>query len=72
MQSQSTTHPSAHRFIRIGEVMRKIGAGRNFIYSSIAVGVFPSQIKLSPRLSVWDEAEVDAWMQAQSAIRESK
>lgn len=56
------------RFLRRGEVERIVGAGRNFVYSHPG---FPRPVRISPRLSVWLESQVRAWM-AQQVIGHSQ
>ena len=49
------------KFLRLPEVVSRIGVSRLAIYVWTAAGKFPAQVKLGS-LTVWIEAEVDAWM----------
>ena len=57
----------AKRIIRLPIVEERTGLSRSSIYSGIAAGTFPAQIPLGPRAVAWDEAEVDAWIEARIA-----
>jgi prophage regulatory protein len=50
------------QFMRIGDVIRATGLSRTEIYRRIQQGRFPSQRRLSHRVSVWVKGEVDQWM----------
>jgi prophage regulatory protein len=53
---------SSFRALRLPHVMAKTGMSRTHIYRLVNKGEFPAPFKLSDRLSVWNEAEVDAWL----------
>lgn len=55
------------RFIRRPEVVAKVGLCATTIFNLERVGKFPKHILLTPRVAVWDETEVDAWMSEQMA-----
>ncbi len=48
--------------LRLPHVMAKTRLSRTHIYRLIKRAEFPAPFKLSDRLAVWDEAEVDAWL----------
>jgi prophage regulatory protein len=50
------------RALRLPHVMAKTGLSRTHIYRLIKRAEFPAPFKLSDRLAVWNEAEVDAWL----------
>ena len=50
------------RFLRIGDLQKKVGLSRSQIYKLIADGDFPKQDKLGERISVWQESKVEEWM----------
>lgn len=50
------------RTIRLPEVMAKTSLSRTHIYRLVRTGGFPTNRKLSERVSVWNEAEIDAWL----------
>ena len=52
------------RFLRLPDVMLRVGLSRPTIYKSIAAGRFPKYIKVGSA-SVWNSREVEAWMRAQ-------
>ncbi len=52
------------RFIRRPEAQAKTGLGATTIYNMEKAGRFPKHFNITPRCAVWDEAEVDAWMDA--------
>lgn len=60
----SRTLPPGHkRFLRRPEVCEKIGLSASSIYAMERAGNFPQHILLTPHCAVWDEAQVEAWMQ---------
>jgi prophage regulatory protein len=50
------------RFIRIKDVVGKVGISRSQVYRLIQAGLFPSPLKIGPKVSVWSEAHVEGWM----------
>jgi prophage regulatory protein len=50
------------RYLRLSEVIARTSLSRSEIYRRIAAGKFPRQKRLSPRVSVWLDTEIDAWM----------
>lgn len=50
----------AIQFLRLPEVMKRVGLGRTKIYDMIRLGEFPAQVRVG-RAAVWDAAEVEAW-----------
>ncbi len=52
----------AARFIRMKEVMNRTGFARSTVYYHVKKGSFPKSVRLGPSLSVWVEAEVEAWI----------
>lgn len=54
------------RQLRIGDVIRKTGLSRSEIYRRVKESRFPKQIRLSYRVSVWREIDVDRWIEAQA------
>jgi prophage regulatory protein len=58
----ATVGPLGERFLRIQEVMKKVGMGRATIYARVNSGQFPRPIKLSPRMARWRESEIEQWM----------
>jgi len=53
---------SSARALRLPNVLAKIGLSRTHTYRLITRGDFPAPHKLSERVSVWSEAEIDAWL----------
>ena len=49
-------------FIRIKDVMKKTGIARSTLWLWVSENKFPKPIKLSPRITVWEEEKVDNWM----------
>ena len=44
--------------LRIQDVMKKTGIEKSTIWLWVKEGKFPKPIKLSPRITVWDECEI--------------
>lgn len=55
----------SHRFLRITDVSRITTLSKSYIYSLVAKGQFPKSFQIAPKVSVWTEASVREWMQAQ-------
>jgi prophage regulatory protein len=65
-ESTMTDHK---KLLRLPAVKEATGLARSTIYALIAKGEFPRPIKLTPKLSAWDAAEIDAWIEARIAGR---
>ncbi|TLS99584.1 helix-turn-helix transcriptional regulator [Aliarcobacter cibarius] len=48
-------------FLRIKDVMKKTGIAKSTIWLWVSEGKFPKPIKLSPRITVWDEELINRW-----------
>lgn len=55
---------------RLPQVKARTGLSRSEIYRKIALGDFPSPIKLGERASAWPEHEVTAWIASRIALRD--
>jgi prophage regulatory protein len=49
--------------LRLPQVLSKIGISRSHLYRMVLSGQFPKSIKLSERTVVWNEAEIDQWLE---------
>ena len=56
---------------RLPQVKARTGLSRSEIYRKVALGDFPSPIKLGERASAWPEHEVTAWIASRIAARDS-
>lgn len=55
-------------FIRLATLKAMIGvSATSTIYDLMAAGRLPRPIKLSPRVAVWDKAEIEKWMDEAAA-----
>lgn len=52
-------------FIRITDVMKKTGIAKSTIWLWVKENKFPKPVKLSPRITVWEEDKIQEWQQAQ-------
>jgi prophage regulatory protein len=50
------------RAIRLSEVANLIGLSRSHIYRLVERGLFPAPVRLSDRVTVWREADVQNWL----------
>jgi prophage regulatory protein len=48
--------------LRLPKVLEKTGLSRTHLYRLIQLGKFPRAHKLSERVSVFDERDIDAWL----------
>ena len=53
---------NSNKLLRISGVSDKTTLAKSTIWLKIAQGAFPKPIKLSPAISVWKEADIDAWI----------
>ena len=58
-------HNNQMQFLRLPQVMQRVGLSKPQLYKLITQNEFPSQIKICSRISVWLEADVLQWMQEQ-------
>lgn len=58
------------RFIRLEEVINKVGLSRSSIYRRIENEGFPKPVLLGGRASGWLESEVDDWLM--QCVRKSR
>ena len=50
------------KILRLPEVLSTVGLSRSSLYSEIAKGQFPRQIRLSPRTSGWRLSDIEDWI----------
>ena len=62
----SGTKPRPH-FLRISEVIHRVGVSRPTIYRWMRAGTFPKQIAIGANSVVWLESDVTKWMEDQMA-----
>ena len=60
------------QYLRIQDVTHKTKLCKSHIWEQAKQGKFPKPINLSPRVTVWDADEVDAWMKEQKEISRKK
>lgn len=51
-------------FLRITEVMKKTGIAKSTIWLWVSESKFPKPIKLSPRITIWEEEKIEGWMKS--------
>jgi prophage regulatory protein len=69
-----TEHSFSHnadRFLRIREMLWRVGLSRSSIYRMIEAGDFPQQIQINKATVVWSENEIVAWMDQQKSKAKS-
>jgi prophage regulatory protein len=57
--------------LRLPEVQKRTGKKHASIYAAIAAGTFPAPIPLGPKAVGWLSEEIDAWIAARIAERDS-
>lgn len=65
MKNSSIEVPKDNCFLRISEVMRRVGYKRTQIYQMIREGRFPKNFPIGPRAVAWDSGEIETWMENQ-------
>ena len=53
---------SRPHFLRISEVIRRVGVSRPTIYRWMNKGTFPKQITIGANSVVWLESDITKWM----------
>lgn len=51
------------RFVRLPEIISRVGISRPTIYRMIKAGKFPRPIKIG-HISVWSDLDIDRWVEA--------
>ena len=59
--------PPGRVVINRKQLLQKVPLSERTILDMEKRGAFPKRFSISPRLVVWDNAEVDAWIAAQQA-----
>jgi prophage regulatory protein len=68
----SASPRSQRRMLRLNDVIKKVGLGRDSIYRLARGKGFPKPIKLGERASAWFEDEVDAYLEKRAAERDQQ
>lgn len=50
------------KFLRLPQVMELTGLAKSTVWLWVKEGKLPKPTKLSPRVSVWKESEIMAWI----------
>ncbi len=61
-QATAIAVPTIRKALRQTQVIEKIGVSKTHLYRLIQKGDFPKSHKLSERVSVWNECEIDEWL----------
>lgn len=59
------------RLLRLPEVISRTGRSRSAIYRDMLSGQFPKSVPIGPNARGWVESEVDAFIAARIAERDS-
>ena len=57
----STEASPSERFLRLPEVRAQTGLSRTEIYRRISAKTFPAGHRISWKIAVWYQSEIDAW-----------
>jgi prophage regulatory protein len=49
-------------FLRLPEVLRRVGLSRATVYAQIKQGSFPYPVSLGPRSVAWIDNEIQSWI----------
>ena len=66
MASSSRAQP---RFLRLSEVIDRVGVSRPTIYRWMSKGSFPKQIAIGANSVVWLESDITKWMDQRIGAR---
>jgi prophage regulatory protein len=67
MAVQEVNMTTRNSFIRLPRVEERTGLSRSEIYRRMREGTFPQSHKLGSKTTVWLDADIDAWIEAQIA-----
>ena len=51
------------QFIKLKDVLKQTGLSRTHLYHLMSVNRFPAQIKISHKVVVWLNQDIEQWMQ---------
>ena len=68
---ESNAPASPLAILRRREVEARTGLGCSTIYDGIKAGTFPAPIQLGPKAVGWVESEINAWLAARVAARDT-
>lgn len=51
--------------LRLPQVQQQVPLSRSEIYQRIKDGQFPKQIRLSHKVALWKQSDIDAWISEQ-------
>jgi prophage regulatory protein len=54
----------SERALRASDVCHQTGISRTHLYRLVGKGLFPSPVRISNRVTVWREADVQNWLTA--------
>lgn len=58
--------------LRLPQVKARTGLSRSELYRRMAMGTFPSPIKIGTRASAWSSIEIGSWIAERIADRDAK
>jgi predicted DNA-binding transcriptional regulator AlpA len=58
------------RYLRLPQVLERIPVSKSTWWAGVKKGIFPKAIKLSPRVTVWREEDIDS-IGTQNEFRQS-
>jgi prophage regulatory protein len=67
MRNSTQPAQSVTQFYRLPTLQAKLGISRSHIWAMVKEGKFPKPIKLSPKCTVWNAADVERWVQERIA-----
>jgi prophage regulatory protein len=59
-----TNHSITSGFLREKHVLKLLPVAHSTLWDWVRNGDFPAPIKLSEKVTVWSEADIDAWLEA--------
>lgn len=62
MENSSIQSTKPINFLKLNEVIKRVGLKHSTIYKRISVGKFPEPVSLGGRAVAWVEHEIEGWM----------
>jgi len=63
---------SPPQLVRLSDVLEQTALSKTAAYAGIRAGTFPKPVQLGERAVGWVQAEIDAWVQARIAARDTE
>ena len=64
--------PKPKRLLRLEQVLERIPVSKSTWWAGVRSGRFPESIRMGERCTMWQESDIDAWMEKISEAGEEQ